>query len=162
MVRPFHISPVPRAPAFPLSELHFHWLWLRPRMKQPIPATGSLHLLLHVLACLAFLKSGQHVTLQHAKGYFLKNNSSSHWCLSLGPVRFLDTGLLKFYVSSIAAAVTGFVLVGLVCWCYLAILLIFRIPEDRSLVGLCSALPLTWLRLLKSLLSDSKDDSFLL
>lgn len=83
-------------------------------MKQPILTTGSLHLLLHVLACLAFLKSGQHVTLQHAKGYFLNNNSSSHWCLSLGPVRFLNTGLLKFYVSSIAAAVTSFVLFGFV------------------------------------------------
>lgn len=47
-------------------------------------------------------------------------------------------------------------------WCYLAILLIFPIPEDRSLVGLCLSLPLTWLRLIKCLLSDSKDDSFLL
>lgn len=54
------------------------------------------------------------VTLQHAKGYFLNNNSSSHWCLSLGPVRFLNTGLLKFYVFSIAAAVTGFDWFGLV------------------------------------------------
>lgn len=83
-------------------------------MKQPIPTTGSLHLLLHVLACLAFLKSGQHVTLQHAKSYFLNNNSSSHWCLSLGPVRLLNTGLLKFYVSSIAATASGFVWFGLV------------------------------------------------
>lgn len=80
-------------------------------MKQPILTTGSL---LHVLTYLAFLKSGQHVTLQHAKGYFLNNNSSSHWCLSLGPVRFLNTGLLKFYVFSIAAAVTGFDWFGLV------------------------------------------------